>query len=70
MPIKRVQRKQDWTPEDRQRHQKIRETFKDRPTIEELVARGELSGRPMTLGAYLNLRLLERRLAGVRKRPR
>jgi hypothetical protein len=60
MAIKRVQNKIDWTPEDRLRHQAIRERFKDRPTIKELVARGELSGQPVTLGGYLNLRLAER----------
>lgn len=27
MPIKRVQKKIDWTPEDRARHQAIRETY-------------------------------------------
>ena len=51
MAIKRVQKKLDWSPEDRERHRKIREAFKDKPGIDELVARGELSGRPMTLGA-------------------
>ncbi len=55
MAIKRVQKKQDWTEEDRARHQSIRKAFADRPSIEELIARGDLSGRPMTLGAYLKL---------------
>lgn len=67
MAMKRVQKKVDWTPEDRQRHKMIRETFKDRPSIDELVARGELSGQPMTLGAYLNLRLLVRSLRQLRE---
>ena len=58
MAIKRVQKKIAWTPEDRARHQAIRETFKDKPTLEELIARGELSGKTVTLDAYLNLRLL------------
>lgn len=58
MPIKRVQKKIDWTPEDRARHQAIRETFKGKPSIDQLVARGELSGNPMSLGTYVNLRLL------------
>ena len=42
MTIQRVQKKIAWTPEDRARHQAIRETFKDKPTLEELTARGEL----------------------------
>ncbi len=67
MVIKRVQKKRDWTPEDRQRHKMIRETFKDRPSIDELLARGELSGQPMPLGAYLNLRLLVRSLRQMRE---
>jgi len=67
MPIKRVQKKIDWTPEDRARHRAIRETFKDKPTVEELVARGELSGKPMSLGAYVNLRLLVGKLRGLRE---
>ena len=46
MAIKRVQKKIDWTPDDRSRHQAIREKFKDKPTIEELVAQGELSDSP------------------------
>ena len=57
MAINRVQKKIDWTPEDRQRHKAIRETFKDRPSFDDLVARGELGGQPMTLDAFLNRRL-------------
>lgn len=56
MTIKRVQKRIDWTPEDRARHRAIRETFKDQPTIEQLVERGELSGEPMSLDAYLQHR--------------
>ncbi len=67
MAIKRVQKKIDWTPEDRARHRAIRETFKDKPTLEELAARGELSGNPMSLGAYLNLRLLVGNLRKLRE---
>lgn len=67
MTIKRVQKKIDWTPEDRARHQAIRETFKDRPALEELIARGELTGTPVTLGAYLNLRLLVDSLRKLRE---
>ena len=67
MTVKRVQKKIDWTPEDRARHRAIRETFKGKPTLEELVGRGELSGKPMTLGAYLNLRLLVGNLRKLRE---
>jgi DNA-binding phage protein len=67
MTIQRVQKKIAWTPEDRSRHQAIRETFKDKPTLEELVARGELSGTPVTLDAYLNLRLLVGSLRKIRE---
>jgi DNA-binding Xre family transcriptional regulator len=70
MPIKRVQKKIDWTPEDKARHQAIRETFKDKPTLEELVARGELSGNPIPLGTYLNLRLLIGNLRKLREQAR
>lgn len=67
MAIKRVQKKIDWTPQDRARHRAIRETFKDKPTIEELVARGELTGKPVSLGAYVNLRLLVSKLRQLRE---
>lgn len=67
MAIRRVQKKTDWSAEDRQRHKMIRETFKDQPSIEELIARGELSGQPMPLGVYLNLRLLVRSLRLMRE---
>jgi hypothetical protein len=67
MAIKRVQKKIGWTAEDRARHRAIRETFKDKPTLEELVARGELSGNPVSLGAYLNLRLLVGNLRKLRE---
>ena len=67
MAVKRVQKKRDWTAEDRQRHKMIRETFKDRPSIDELIARGEFNGQPMTLGTYLNLRLLFHSLRQMRE---
>jgi DNA-binding Xre family transcriptional regulator len=67
MPIRRVQKRISWTAEDRARHRAIRETFKDKPTVEELVARGELSGNPVSLGAYLNLRLLVGNLRKLRE---
>jgi hypothetical protein len=57
MPIKRVQKKIPWTPEDKARHRAIRQTFKGKPTMEELITRRELSGKPITLGKYLSLRL-------------
>jgi DNA-binding Xre family transcriptional regulator len=66
MPIKRVQKRIDWSAEDRARHQSIRETYRDKPSIDELVAGGELSGKPIALGAYLNLRLLVGNLRKLR----
>jgi hypothetical protein len=67
MAIKRVQKKIDWTPEDRARHKKIRETFQDKPRIEELIDRGELSGQGLPLGMYLNLKLLVKSLRQLRQ---
>lgn len=67
MAFKRVQKKIDWTPEDRARHKAIRETFKDKPSYEELVARGELSEHSMPLGIYLGLRLLIHNLRKMRE---
>lgn len=67
MAIRLVQKKINWTPEDRARHQAIRKTFKDEPTLEELIARRELSGNPVTLGAYLNLRSLVGNLRKLRE---
>ena len=58
MAIKRVQKKIDWSEEDLARHRAIRERFKGKPSIEELVASGELSGQPMPLGVYLDLQVL------------
>jgi DNA-binding Xre family transcriptional regulator len=67
MRIKRVQKQIKWTPEDRERHKSIRASFKGRPTIADLISRGELSGQPVALGAYVNLRLLLHRLRGLRE---
>ena len=67
MAKQRVQKKIDWTQEDLSRHRAIRETFKDKPSIEQLVARGELSGNPISLNAYLNLRLLVGNLRKLRE---
>jgi hypothetical protein len=67
MAIKRVQKKIEWSADDRKRHQAIRERYKDRPTIEQLVAQGELSGEPVSLGTYVNLRLIVRSLRRIRE---
>jgi DNA-binding XRE family transcriptional regulator len=67
MAIKRVQKEIGWTPADRARHRAIRETFKNEPTLEELIAQGELSGHPVSLDAYLNLRLLVGSLRRLRE---
>ncbi len=50
-----MQKKINWSAEDRARHKAIRERFKSKPTIHELVASGELSGETMPLGDYLSL---------------
>jgi DNA-binding Xre family transcriptional regulator len=52
---KRVQKKIAWTEEDRQRHRKVRELFKGKPTIEQLVAGGELSGHTIPMGLYMQM---------------
>jgi hypothetical protein len=67
MAIKRVQKKIDWAHEDRARHRAIRETFKNKPSVEELIARGELTGAGMPLGTYLSLRLLVKSLRRLRQ---
>jgi len=67
MPIKRIQKKIEWTPEDRARHREIREKFKDEPRIEELVAAGELKGQPVPLGVHVSLRLILQTLRKVRE---
>ena len=55
---KRVQQKTEWTAEDRERRRKVRELFKDKPTIDQLVASGELSGSTVPMGLYLELQQL------------
>jgi hypothetical protein len=67
MAIKRVQRKIAWSAEDKERHRKIRETFRDKPSLDALIARGELGGKPVTLGAYVNMRLLVGHLRKLRE---
>lgn len=52
MEIRRVQKKMNWTAEDRARHKAIREKFKNKPSLQELVASGEFND-PMPLGDYL-----------------
>src|SRR5260370_15850039 len=52
---KRVQKKIAWTDEDRERHRKVRELFKDKPTIDQLVASGELSGHTLPMCVYLEM---------------
>src|SRR5260370_22757185 len=58
MKGKRVQKKTEWTAEDRERRRKVRELFKDKPTIDQLVASGELSGSTVPMGLYLELQQL------------
>lgn len=53
MKIERVQKKTEWTTEDRARHKAVREKFKDKPTYKQLVAMGECDGLTVPLGAYL-----------------
>jgi Helix-turn-helix len=67
MGIKRVQKKIDWAPEDRARHKAIREAFKDKLSMDALIARGELSGHGIPLGTYLSLRLLVKSLRRLRE---
>jgi ribosome-binding protein aMBF1 (putative translation factor) len=55
MSTKRVQQKTEWTAEDRERRRKVRELFKDKPTIEQLIASGELSGETVPMGLYLEI---------------
>src|SRR5947208_9824736 len=55
---KRVQKKTEWTAVDRERRRKVRELFKAKPTIEQLVASGELSGNTMPMGLYLEIQQL------------
>jgi ribosome-binding protein aMBF1 (putative translation factor) len=56
MKPKRIQNKTEWTAEDKARHAAIRERFKNKPTIEELIETGELRGEPIPQGDYLSIR--------------
>lgn len=67
MEIKRIQKKTDWTPEDRARHEALREKFKDKPTVEQLTARGEISGQFVSHGIYLDMRQLLQELKKARE---
>ena len=58
MSGKHIQKKTEWTAADRERRRKARELFKDKPTIEQLVARGELSGNTVPLGLYVQIQQL------------
>ena len=55
---KRVQKKTEWTAQDRERHRKVRELFKDKPSINQLVASGELSGKTLPMSLYLEIQQL------------
>jgi len=55
---KRVQKKTEWTAEDKERRRKVRELFKGKPTIDELVAKGELSGNTVPMSLYLEMQQL------------
>jgi ribosome-binding protein aMBF1 (putative translation factor) len=57
MKFKRVQKNMNWSEEDKARHKAIRERFKNKPSREELIASGEISGEFIPLGDYLNIRL-------------
>src|SRR5437762_3072701 len=58
MSTKHVQKKIEWTPEDRERRRKARELFKGKPTIDELVASGELSGNTVPMSLYVQMQQL------------
>lgn len=61
-----VQKKTEWTAEDRERRRKVRELFRDKPTIDQLVASGELSGSTVPMGLYLELQQLLNDLKAAR----
>ena len=55
MSKERIHRDMKWTPEDRTRHNAIREAFqKERPTPQQLIDSGEYTG-PIPHGVYLSL---------------
>jgi ribosome-binding protein aMBF1 (putative translation factor) len=63
---KHIQKKTEWTVADRERRRKVRELFKDKPTIEQLVARGELSGNTVPIGLYVEIQQVLQELKQAR----
>lgn len=55
MKVVTNQKRIEWTPEDRARHKAIREQFKHRPSLEELLASGEF--RLIAHRDYMTIRL-------------
>jgi hypothetical protein len=66
MENKRGQKKITWTAEDRVRHKAIREKFKDKPSVEQLLASGEYSD-PLPVAEYFSLRQAVAALKGARE---
>ena len=68
MKARNIHKKINWTPEDRARHQAIRDKFKDwHPGLEELLATGEYLG-PFRSGSYQAFRLTMHALKTDRER--
>ena len=62
-----IHRRLPWTPEDRRRHQEIRERFqRERPSLEQLVASGEYTP-PIPQGVYLEILRLRADLRRLRE---
>lgn len=55
MASKHVHKQLNWTAEDRARHQAIRERFKNRPSVQELIDTQEIAGDFTTQGEYLEM---------------
>jgi DNA-binding Xre family transcriptional regulator len=56
MKFERTQKKTAKTPEEKARIQALRDKYKHKPTIDDLVASGDLSGQPIPLGEYLQIK--------------
>jgi transcriptional regulator with XRE-family HTH domain len=56
-----------WTGEHRARHKAVRELFKDKPSYEELGARGACDGEPGPMGAFLAVRLAMTQMRELRE---
>jgi DNA-binding XRE family transcriptional regulator len=56
MSTKQTGVKANRTAKDRERHRRLREKYKDRPSQEELLATGDFEG-PAPLGVFLEMRL-------------